>query len=268
MQTQLIRPSLPLGRYITQYWMWEQNTPLMIPDILPGTGVEIMLNLGAPLVIDSPKSAQLKFGDGLVICPRKSAYKMTSMGATKLLSIRFRSAAFFPLFGIPLTTIADQVVEISQLMPKGLLLRIIESDSTLAAIALLEGWLMQLVRPVSASTSELGWAVDKIYYQNSPDVIADIKRSLNISERTFQRKFKAYTGVDAKYFERTSRFQSTLRTLLSGCHQQYTAIVLDHGYYDQPHFIKDCKHFTGLTPKQFLTESNFALNHYNNDIYA
>ncbi|MGF1728389.1 helix-turn-helix domain-containing protein [Photobacterium kasasachensis] len=268
MQTQLIRPSSPLGGYITQYWVWEQITPLMIPDILPGTGVEIMLNLGAPLVIESPRSAQLKFGDGLVICPRKSAYKMKAMGATKLLSIRFRSAAFFQLFGIPLTTIADQVVEISQLMPKGLLLRVIESDSTLGAIALLEGWLMQLVKPECASTSELRWAIDKVYYQNSPDVISEIKRSLNISERTFQRKFKAYTGVDAKYFERTARFQSTLRTLLSGYHQQYTAIVLDHGYYDQPHFIKDCKHFTGLTPKQFLSEGNFALNHYNNDIYA
>ena len=75
----------------------------MIPDILPGTGVEIMFNLGAPLVIESPRSAQLKFGDGLVICPRKSAYKMKTMGATKLLSIRFRSAAFFQLFGIHLS---------------------------------------------------------------------------------------------------------------------------------------------------------------------
>ncbi|MGF1717558.1 helix-turn-helix domain-containing protein [Photobacterium chitinilyticum] len=248
--------------------MWEQSSPLMIPDILPGTGVEIMLNLGAPLVIESPASAQLKFGSGLVICPRRSAYKVKVTGATKLLSIRFRSAGFFQLFGIPLTTIADQVVDVSQIMPKELLLRIIESDSTIEAIALLEVWLMQQIGPRCAGASELEWAINRIYYQSSHDVIADVKRSLNISERTFQRKFKAYTGVDAKYFERTSRFQSTLRTLLSGCHHQYTAVVLEHGYYDQPHFIKDCKYFTGLTPKQFLTEDNFVLNHYNNDIYA
>jgi len=248
--------------------MWEQSTPLIIPDILPGTGVEIMLNLGAPLVIESPVQMQLNPGHGLVICPRKSVFKMKAMGMTKLLSIRFRSAAFFQLFGIPLTTIADQIVDVSQIMPEGLLLRIIESGLTTEAVSLLEGWLMQQVRPKCAGASELEWAIDKIYYQSSHDVIADVKRSLNISERTFQRKFKAFTGVDAKYFERTSRFQSTLRTLLSGCHHQYTAVVLDHGYYDQPHFIKDCKYFTGLTPKQFLTEDNFVLNHYNNDIYA
>jgi len=267
MQTLLIRPSLPLGGYITQFWLWEQTNPLVIPDILPGTGVEIMFNLGAPLIIESPAQTQLKSGDGLVICPRKSVFKMKATGATKLLSVRFRSAGFFQLFGIPLTSISDQVVDVSHVIPKGVLLRVIESGSNIEAISLLESWLMQQIEPKCTGASELEWAIDKIYYQNCHDVIVDVKRSLNVSERTFQRKFKAYTGVDAKYFERTSRFQATLRALLSGRNHQYTAVALDHGYYDQPYFIKEFKCFTGQTPKQFLTEDNFTLNHYNNDIY-
>ncbi|MCW8331022.1 helix-turn-helix domain-containing protein [Photobacterium sp. SDRW27] len=267
MQTLLIRPTSPLGAYITQFWLWEQSNPLVIPDILPGTGVEIMFNLGAPLAIELPTQTQLKSGDGLVICPRKSVFKMKATGATKLLSVRFRSAGFFQLFGVPLTAIADQIVEASQIMPKELLLRIIESGSNIELISLLEGWLMQQIRPKSSGATELEWAIDQIYYQNCHDVIVNVKGSLKVSERTFQRKFKAYTGVDAKYFERTSRFQSTLRALLSGRSHQYTSVALDHGYYDQPYFIKEFKRFTGQTPKQFLTEENFMLNHYNNEIY-
>lgn len=268
MQTLLIRPTPLLSGYITQFWLWEQATPLAIPDILPGTGVEILLNFGAPLAVASPEPAWLKPGDGLVVCPRKSIFRLKATGATKLLSVRFRSAGFFRLFGLPLTAISDQIVEASHIIPREVLQQMSEPTSDIEAISLLEAWLMQQVKPQGTGASELEWAIDKIYYQNGHDVLADIKRNLNVSERTFQRKFKAYTGVDAKYFARTSRFQSTLRALLSGRSCHYTDAALAHGYYDQPHFIKEFKLFTGQTPKYFLTEENFSLNHYNNEIYG
>ncbi|WP_064609601.1 helix-turn-helix transcriptional regulator [Photobacterium sp. J15] len=267
MNTLLIRPGSPLSDFVAQFWLWEQSQPLAIPDILPGTGVEILFNLGEPVVAESPSQARLNFGEGLVICPRKSTFRLQPTGATKVLSVRFRSAGFFQLFGIPLTEIADQIVDVSTIIPRSVLSQITEFESEVAAISLLESWLLQQIKPERADGSALKWAIDEVYYQNSSDVISDVKQELNVSERTFQRKFKVYTGVDAKYFERTSRFQSALRTLLCEGSTQYTGIALDHGYYDQPYFIKEFKCFTGVTPKQFLTEENFSLNHYNNDIY-
>ena len=70
-------------------------------------------------------------------------------------------------------------------------------------------------------------------------------------------------GFDAKYFERTARFQSTLRTQLNGTSNNYVDIALDNGYYDQPHFIKEFRYFTGMSPKKYLIKANFMLNHYN-----
>ncbi|WP_299017913.1 helix-turn-helix domain-containing protein [uncultured Photobacterium sp.] len=268
MNTLLIRPRSPLNDYIAQFWLWEQSDPLAIPDILPGTGVEILFNLGDPVVTESPSQVRLNFGEGLAICPRKSVFRLKPTGATKVLSVRFRSAGFFQLFGIPLTEIADQVVDVSAIMPQTILSQIAGSGSNIATISLLEAWLIQQVKPKKEDVSGLEWAIDEIYYQHGSDVISDVKLGLNVSERTFQRKFKAYTGVDAKYFERTSRFQSALRTLLCEGSTQYTGIALDHGYYDQPYFIKEFKFFTGVTPKQYLNEENFNLNHYNNDIYG
>ena len=71
------------------------------------------------------------------------------------------------------------------------------------------------------------------------------------SVRQFQNMIKRSTGVSPKYFQRTARFQYTLRKLLSNSPNNFLNIALDHGYYDQAHFIKDFKQFTGETPEKF-----------------
>jgi len=39
-----------------------------------------------------------------------------------------------------------------------------------------------------------------------------------------------------------------------------TKIAYESDYYDQAHFIKDFKKFTGTTPKEFLKDDNMALS--------
>lgn len=73
-----------------------------------------------------------------------------------------------------------------------------------------------------------------------------------------------YIGVDARYFQRTARFQRTLRKLLTG--EPLLAALLDEGYCDQSHFIKNCQFFTQRSPGHLLTSEQMALNHYNPQI--
>lgn len=257
-----IKPTPLLSPYVTHFWLWEQNHIAALPDMLPGTGVELLLNFGDEIIIKTTQSTRLRFGEGVIICPRKSLMRIQATGATKVLSIRFRSSGFFTLFGLPLTELSDQACLTENLLPTSLQTQLIDLESSIEKIGALEQWLLQQVANMTAQNSALPWAIDKIYYQHHDNCIAEIKSQLKCSERTFQRKFKLFTGVDAKYFERTSRFQSTLKILLAEQSKRYITTALDHGYYDQAHFIKEFKHFTQTTPSEYLVENNFLFNYY------
>lgn len=69
----------------------------------------------------------------------------------------------------------------------------------------------------------------------------------SLSLRQFERKFKKITGFSPKHFHRISRFEKATDT----CRQanlKMTDIAYRFGYFDQAHFTKDFKQFSGFTP--------------------
>lgn len=74
------------------------------------------------------------------------------------------------------------------------------------------------------------------------------KTSLAYSERHQRRLFQKLTLLSPVLFKRIARFQSAYQIML-----QKQEISWD-GYYDQAHFIRDFKQFTGFTPGEFLAQ--------------
>ncbi len=76
-----------------------------------------------------------------------------------------------------------------------------------------------------------------------------------VSVKTLERRFHQQTGLKPKVFCKLARLQRTLKAI-----QQDTAgqVALPHvwqaGYYDQSHFIKDCRAITGLPPGRLFAQ--------------
>lgn len=74
------------------------------------------------------------------------------------------------------------------------------------------------------------------------------KVSLAYSDRHQRRLFQKLTLLSPVLFKRVARFRSAFQIML-----QEQEIRWD-GYYDQAHFIRDFKQFTGFTPGEFLAQ--------------
>lgn len=85
--------------------------------------------------------------------------------------------------------------------------------------------------------------------------VNELSQQININRRQLERRFSSAIGMSPKQLSKTIRLQSTLKQLLHKEYTNLTALAHDAEYYDQAHFIKDFKEFTGLTPKEFYGDN-------------
>jgi AraC-like DNA-binding protein len=96
---------------------------------------------------------------------------------------------------------------------------------------------------------------------NPVKVIAD---RYAISERTIQLRFKKYVGYSPKELIRFLRFKQVLSYILrhTGEKVNWFDVIVQFGYHDQSHLIKDFKYYTGISPQQFIQlneDGNFCI---------
>ena len=91
----------------------------------------------------------------------------------------------------------------------------------------------------------------QIIENNGLQSIKQLRELLNISERTFERRFLAQVGITPKQFSKIIQFQNSLIDLQDNDFIKLTDIVYKNGFADQSHFIRVFKAFTGITPSSF-----------------
>jgi hypothetical protein len=62
-------------------------------------------------------------------------------------------------------------------------------------------------------------------------------------------------GVSPKQLSKIIRLQATLKMIADDNFSSLTSVAYSGNYYDQAHFIKDFKEFTGVSPKEFYSEN-------------
>ncbi len=81
--------------------------------------------------------------------------------------------------------------------------------------------------------------------------IETLAKTMEVSDSSLFRLFKNNLGQNPKSYLKTVRFRTILDEIKTGKHT-ITEIETLNQYYDQAHFIKDFKIFTGNTPKKLI----------------
>jgi len=92
-------------------------------------------------------------------------------------------------------------------------------------------------------------AIRLIYQSNGAIRIKDLNEKLSISQSPFEKRFRKVVGTTAKKFASIVRFNTVIDNLDET--KTLTEICYENNFFDQSHFIKDFKRFTGDTPENF-----------------
>jgi AraC-like DNA-binding protein len=84
-----------------------------------------------------------------------------------------------------------------------------------------------------------------------------------LSNRRFRELFSYHTGFSPNFFKKLMRFNRATSDLAKTPVTSLTDVALSNGYFDQSHFIKDFKCFSGLRPSEYLNLKVGSADFYN-----
>ena len=78
----------------------------------------------------------------------------------------------------------------------------------------------------------------------------ELVSGLHVSQSVLEKRFRQVVGASPKKFASIVRFKHTINTY--DRNKSLTDLGYEAGFYDQAHFIKEIRHFTGDSPETFF----------------
>lgn len=206
------------------------------------------------------------FHDGMMMPTPDVCLLGPTMGATRfeldrparVLGISLLPAGWVALHGGDASAMADRLCDMAliggdtyaQLFDR---LRGLGEDEMEAAAALCWDALHRLIKPLRPVTRELLAAVDSWLIGDGSPRLETLSDTTGLSPRQLARLTNKYYGAPPKLLARKYRaLRCSARIALD--QESWQQLCEDGGFYDQSHFIREIKHFIGLTPHQLQTE--------------
>lgn len=168
--------------------------------------------------------------------------------------IRFLPASFPLLFGVDASQLTNKFETLEAVVPaldRYLTGPFVESQARGSVKTALDQFFLQWLHNHALKEDDRVMNALQLILEHKGQIQL---RQLNtgLSPRQLRRLFHFYLGESAKTFSKVVRFQQFLQARPSQQALKQEKLFYDVGYYDQAHFIKDFKHFYGMTPTKAL----------------
>jgi len=266
MEFKYFSPSDILKPYIKCYYIFKSDSDIEFEDtVFPSGDMEVIFNLGEGVWESSVENKFYRNPPIELWGQVTKPLAIKSKGRHTMLGIRFltHSAGYF--FNDEIGVFNNQVSDLGDIMGRPVKIlhsQLLETTSLTRRIELIENFLLKRL----AGSEKKSFRIDKvaniltsIKKNSEEDNIGIIASRHGITPRYLQKLIYQHTGLSPKSFNKINRFQLSLR-LITKNEQPFTSIAYDCGYFDQSHFIRDFKSFTGVTPSAYL-ENKFSVNH-------
>lgn len=178
--------------------------------------------------------------------------------------IQFRPGGLYPFINMPMNELNDLVIDADLLFGNDIFSlreQLLNAPYPFQKFFYAEQWLLRRLTEYSFSKQVLEFAIKEICQHPTNDSIAMIAHKTGYSQRQFIHLFKKFVGLKPKYFQRIQRFNKVLEELETCKEINWTAISHDCGFYDQAHFIREFKKFSGFNPSDYLCEKGVYVNY-------
>jgi AraC-like DNA-binding protein len=244
-------PSPGLRPYIKNF-LFIECEQRMVNRILPDTSIVIAFRLRGNISF-SDNGAIHQFPQSVISGIRESSRLIDYAKGTANLLVIFKEGGAAAFFKEPMHELGGISVSLDNLIQQSKVDALEEelaiADNNIERIGIIERFLLsELKRPQpDLLVSE---AIQQIRHSKGDIKIKDMLSGLPISRDPFEKRFRKITGTSPKHFAAIIRLKNLIENYSGAV--SLTEAAYAAGYYDQAHFIKDFRSFTGQTPHDFF----------------
>lgn len=121
---------------------------------------------------------------------------------------------------------------------------------------LFERFLIDHARPIQRANLDARRLVERIEAQQDITRVQHLSHIAEMSDRSLQRMFMDHVGVSPKWVIQRYRLHEAAALLEAHPERSIASIAQDLGYFDQAHFGKEFKNFTGQSPGDYRAPSS------------
>lgn len=260
MDYRIFEPARDLSHQIKCYWNLENDddsNPHERERVFPDGCIELIFNYGDLMRKFENGSEQIQerhFIHGQL----KKFIELESTGKVGIFSVRFHPAGLQPFIDFDVSGLTEKTMTVSQIWgDEGSRFeqQMLAAKNTLERIAVTEQFLLRRLSQSKKNDNLITKCVDTIIAADGLQNIDSLFHEFYVGKRQLERKFLSTVGLSQKLFARIVRFNNALQLIENKDFRTFTTVAHEGGFYDQAHFIRDFKEFTGLNPKQYFSEN-------------
>jgi AraC-like DNA-binding protein len=252
------KPSKDLAGYIECYWQMKfpANFAATRDLIVPGGRVEIMINIGKPLIFVSSAGKSFALKNNIYILGQRNTFFTTFFHpGIYMWGIRFRPAGFYSFCKSPAAYLLNELMEAADIFKSinisRLYAKLIAEQHSHRQVEVIESFLRNVLHAGKLSDDSFNETMALIRDCYQYKSIYDYCTKNKLYYKKLERQFLQCAGYTPKEFFNIRRFYNAVR-LIYKSETSLTDICHSLGFYDQSHFIKDFKNYASLPPLKFI----------------
>lgn len=259
MRYESFQPSHNLTELVKEYWIFESDDPTVSQQkIIPDGFSEIIIHYGDPYRINL--NGRWEQQKRMLFSSQISKYFfLENTGKSGMLGIKLYPTAFHELSQLNVSDITDQVIPLDTVISGTESLSKIqnENSSMKQKVELAESWLEKHLTDINPQ-EKIRTCISQIHENHGMIDIDQMADEVALSIRQLERQFKKVVGLTPKFYCRIIRFNYIFEVMKEQ-NDSWVRTALKSGYFDQSHFIKNFKEFSGEEPSSYgFDEVNLA----------
>ena len=259
------KPHKDLESIVKFYWTLEVpfDPNHQKQTIVPDGCIEMTFNFGDKIRRYTSDKEYIFHPNAMVMGQRTKSFYILPNGRVDTFAVCFYPVGFINFVDTSLEKLADTETPITELFQKEeaneLEQQMIQACGHKQRISIIEKFLLKKLSEKKTISNIVKSTVDTIVKTNGTSPINVILKNDKSKRRQLERHFKKQIGISPKQLGKAIRLQTTLHLLLNNDTKTLTDIAYQNEFFDQNHFIKDFKEFTGVTPREYLSNEHLAL---------